>query len=321
MATRGTLTALQLNSIAGLLQNQGIGINQEMVTAIDSYETTSLLTPYLTTVSIAVGNVGNVLSANVISQLETLAASTCPALSNSVPPAYGNLGAQMTSVILGQASKDIGGNNVGRLSQAVNQAQAYATQASTIINSAVNSQNYFGNTFTTTDSMITGSISDVNLDTPGFATDLQNLGRLIDLANLDDFGSPLALVRQLYSISGELPVLTLSFSVVGIPSSVISELSDPTATVTDSVQLLMYRVMTHITGSALTEILAILGVTTTGINTMADLLNPLKLFPNSYLSLTAPTANGPRAIYVNTVGSVNTELIQQLPRYVVSSLV
>jgi hypothetical protein len=54
---------------------------------------------------------------------------------------------------------------------------------------------------------------------------------------------------------------------------------------------------------------------------MADLLNPVKLFPNSYQSLTAPTANGPRAIYVNAAGSVNTALIQQLPAYVISSLV
>ena len=54
---------------------------------------------------------------------------------------------------------------------------------------------------------------------------------------------------------------------------------------------------------------------------MADLLNPLKLFPNSYQSLTAPTATGPAPIYVSSVGSVNTALATQLPAYVISSLV
>jgi len=83
----------------------------------------------------------------------------------------------------------------------------------------------------------------------------------------------------------------------------------------------MYQVMTTITGSDLAQILTILGVTTAGIENMADLLNPLKLFPNSYQSLTAPTANGPVAIYVNSAGSVNTALTSQLPPYVVSSLV
>ena len=83
----------------------------------------------------------------------------------------------------------------------------------------------------------------------------------------------------------------------------------------------MYTAMTKITGTALTQVLSILNVTTIGITTMADLLNPLKLFPNSYQSLTAPTANGPVAIYVNQTGSINNNLLTGLPPYVVSSLV
>jgi len=58
-----------------------------------------------------------------------------------------------------------------------------------------------------------------------------------------------------------------------------------------------------------------------GINNLADLLNPLKLFPNSFQSLTTPTANGPRAIYLNSSGAVNTALATELPPYVTSSLV
>jgi len=83
----------------------------------------------------------------------------------------------------------------------------------------------------------------------------------------------------------------------------------------------MYQAMTQITGTDLNQILSVLGVVTVGITTMADLLNPLKLFPNSFQSLTAPTANGPVAIYVDSVGSINTNLIRQLPPYVISSLV
>jgi hypothetical protein len=50
------------------------------------------------------------------------------------------------------------------------------------------------------------------------------------------------------------------------------------------------------------------------------LLNPLKLFPLSFQSLTAPTAQGPRAIYINSNGSVNSNLANELPLYVLSSL-
>jgi hypothetical protein len=302
-----------------LLQNQGIGINANLTTAITAYKTTSLLSPFLST--IATGSTGNILSANVISNVETLAANTCSALSNSIPPAYSSLGKQMTDVVQAEAAVDICGSNVSKLTQAVNQAQGYTGQSSTFINSAVNSQTYLGNTFTTMNSMITGSVSSINSNPTAFATDLKNLGRLINFKNLENFGSPLALVQQLYSIAGVLPVLSVAFSAAGVSQDVILNLSNPTASVVDSSQQRMYQAMTTITGDTLTQILTMLGVTTVNINTMADLLNPLKLFPNSYQSLTAPTANGPAPIYINSSGSVNTTLISQLPPYVVSSLV
>jgi hypothetical protein len=315
----GSLTALQLDVAAGLLQNQGIGISSNLTSAISSYENTALIAPLLSTIS--VGNTGNILSANVVNSIKTLAANTCAALSDSVPTAYSSLGQQMTAVILAEAAVDICSNNVSKLTQAVNQAEAYTTQTSTFINSAVNSQTYLADTFTSMNSMITGSVSSVNLATNAFGTDLKNLGRLINLANLSNFGSPLALVQQLYSISGTIPTLSTAFINAGISTDIVLNLASPTVSVVDSVQRLMYQAMTQITGNDLTQVLTVFGVTTVGITNMADLLNPLKLFPNSYQSLLAPTANGPVAIYINSSGSVNTALTTQLPPYVVSSLV
>lgn len=317
--TTGSLTALQLNASAGLLQNQGIGISTNLVAAINSYTSTALISPFLNT--IAVGSTGNILPANVITNLKTLAADTCASLSNSVPPAYSTLGNQMTAVVLTEAQVDICGNNVSKLAQAVNQAEAYTTQTSTFINSAVNSQTYLADTFTSMNSMITGGITNVNLATGPFGTDLKNLGRLINLQNLGNFGSPLALVQQIYTVTGTVPFLTQAFTAAGISIDIALNITNPTASVTDSVQRLMYQAMTTITGDQLTQILTILGVTTTGIMTMADLLNPLLLFPNSYQSLTAPTATGPVAIYLDSTGAVNTTLSTQLPAYVLSSLV
>jgi hypothetical protein len=54
---------------------------------------------------------------------------------------------------------------------------------------------------------------------------------------------------------------------------------------------------------------------------MADLLNPVKLFPKSFQSLTTVTNNGTRAIYTNASGDVNTKLLGELPAYVLSSTV
>jgi len=329
----GTLTALQLDAAAGLLQNQGIGINANLTQAIIQYQDTALISPFLNTIQVGSANV---LSAGVIANLETLAANTCSAFSNSIPPAYANIGTgnvfisigiananikQMTTVITAQATVDICNNNVSQLTQAVNQAQGYAEQTSIFINSAVNSQTYLGNTFTSINSMITGSITTINLVTEAFGSDLQNLGQLINLRNLNNFGSPLALVQQLFAVSGTVPVLSVAFVNAGIAEEVVLNLTNPTASVTDSIQRAMYQVMTQITGNELSQVLQVLGVTTVGIQTVADLLNPLKLFPNSFQSLTAPTANGPVNVYVDSIGSVNTQLTRLLPPYVISSLV
>jgi hypothetical protein len=227
----------------------------------------------------------------------------------------------MTSVILAQAAIDICSNNVSKLTQAVNQAEGYASQTTVFVNSAVNSQTYLGDTFTNINSMISGGVTNVNLATGAFGTDLANLGQLINLKNLNNFGSPLALVQQLYAVSGTIPILSVAFTEAGVSQEVVLNLTNPSITVSDSAQRLMYQAMTQITGPELNQILKVLKVTTVGINTVADLLNPLKLFPNSFQSLTAPTQNGPRAIYVDQMGSVNATLIQELPPYVTSSLV
>lgn len=312
-------TPLQLDAGAGLLQNQGIGVNAEMTTAIAAYENTPLLSPFLSTIS--TGSTGNILSANVLLDIETLAANTCAALSNSLTPTYSGLGVQMTDVILAEAAVDICGNDVSKVAQAVNQAQGYTSQTSEFITSAVNSQTYLGNTFTTMNDMITGSISQVNLATQAFGQDLSNLGRLINLADLGNLGSPLALIQQIFSVTGTIPVVSLTFIAVGVPQEIVLSLDNPTISVTDSIQKLMYQGMTQITGDSLTQILSVMGVTTSNITTMADLLNPYKLFPNSFQSLTAPTANGPIAIYLNSTGTVNTALANELPFYVVKTLV
>jgi hypothetical protein len=64
----------------------------------------------------------------------------------------------------------------------------------------------------------------------------------------------------------------------------------------------------NVTGDCLTDVLSILDTTTPGIETMADLLNPAKLFPTSFSSLTLPTPDGPVLIY-DEIGAVNSVIV------------
>jgi hypothetical protein len=318
--TTSYLTALQLDASPGLLQNTGLSANLALTSELAVYNNTALIAPYLATLANA--SSAN-LSSGTIATLETLASNTCPALADSLPVGYATLSVGttlFTGLIATTAATYMGNGDLTKFVQALNQAQSYADQASIFVNTAVNSQTYLADTFTTMNNMITGGITEVNLATQAFGTDLANLGQLINLANLGDFGSPVGLIQQIYSVTGSIPSVSIAFVSAGVPLEVVLNLSDPTVSVVDSIQRLMYTAMTQITGTALDQILTVMGVTTAGIDTMADLLNPVKLFPNSFVSLTVPTKHGSRGIYTNSSGSVNQNLIPELPRYVMSSL-
>lgn len=318
--TTSYLTALQLDASPGLLQNTGLVANTALTTEIAAYNSTPLIAPFLTVLANA--SSAN-LSNSTISTLETLASNTCPALADSVPAGYATLTVGktlFTGLVATTAATYMGNGDLTKFVQALNQAQSYADQASIFVNTAVNSQTYLADTFTTMNDMITGGITQVNLATQAFGQDLANLGYLINLSALDDFGSPLGLIQQIYSVTGAIPSVSILFVAAGVPVDVVISLTDPTISVADSVQRLMYTAMTQITGVALDQILSVMGVTTAGITTMADLLNPVKLFPNSFQSLTTPTKFGSRGIYVNSAGSVNQNLLNELPAYVVRSM-
>lgn len=324
----GVLTPLQLTAGASLLQNQGIRVAPALTTALASYNGLPSISKLIATIT-----AGGGLTAGTIASLQTLGATTCPSLSNSVPAAYaGVITIQtnppgMSGAIITRANTYLGNGDLGKFSQAVSSILAYASTTNVFLNSAVNSQDYLANTFTGMNDTTSGDITSVNLATTTFGSELAQLGLLWDLSNLGDLGSPLALIRQMIKITGSVPDVAISFIEYGVPAEIVVTLNDPTISVTDTVQKAMYTGMTKVTGAPLAQVLSILGVTTPNINTMADLLNPVKLFPQSFQTLTVPTKNGLRAIYLNSQGTVNSKLadtstkITALPDYALSSAV
>lgn len=305
MATN-ILTPLQLIAGASLLQNQGISVSPELSAAITAYEDTPLMQAFFDALSLD-------------GSLATLAANTVPAFSNSIPAAYSSLGTQMTTVIGNQALADFGSGDISKFVQALNLATSYNESTNLFINTAVNSQTYLANTFTSTNDMITGDVTKINLATTALGTDMTNLGGLINLDRLETLGSPLSLIQSIVQLTGSVPVLNLLLLAEGVSEDIVFNLASTNLTVADSIQRLIYQTMTKITGESLDQILSVLKVTTPNIETMADLLNPVKLFPNSFQSLTTVVPGGLRAIYVNSTGSVNTNLVNELPAYVIDS--
>jgi hypothetical protein len=321
------VTPLQLTATAELSQTSNVFfVTEDLTTPAVDY----LSLPVLT-------SLGNVLStmpaANVPLAyqyyLAQLTANNCPALQDAVPgsflpvlgAAFGNnwtpLEGFVGGMVLDLADHEVGGGDAAIFGQIFSAATGYVTTTNQFINSSLNSQTYMGNTFTSMNSLTTGNLTDINAATKTFSADLAKLGNLINLNNLDNFGSPLALLQQLATIAGIIPSVSNKLIQAGIDANVVATFSNATTEVTDSINKKIYQAMTTVTGTDLKDVLNIFGVTTTGITTMADLLNPAKIFPNSYQTLTVKTATGLRGIYTPS-GAVNTNLEQYLPGYVLS---
>lgn len=307
---------------ATLSNNGGVAIANTWTAAVGSYTGTTLLTPFF---AAAANSSAANISANTLNYMFTFCSGTVPALADNTPAAYSGLGtntsAGFTGVVSSQGNSYLGNGNVTVFTQVFSSAQGYVNTTNEYINSSINSQTYLGSTFTTMNSLITGNLSDTTLAMGTFGADLAKLGQLIDLNNLGNFGSPAALLQQLVTLTNLTPALSAALIQAGLDEASIGNLTDPNINVDTNLQRLAYIGMQNITGTDLEQILVIFGVTTSNITTMADLLNPVKIFPNSFPSLTVRTYNQDatsvlRAIYDNSQGVVNSKLLIYLPRYV-----
>jgi hypothetical protein len=311
MTVIGTLSSVNLIAGAGILGNVGgvpIGANAGVSNSISSYTSVSVVSRFAALV--ATGYV----PLNIVS-------GTFPALTNSIPTAYqSNLGtATLTSIVNTEISNLLGNGDIGKFEQVLSAAQAYVSQTNRLIKTTFNATDANNVTgFTTQDNLSTGGLSGVSQAFAALGADLAQLGFLIDLNNLNNLGSPAALLRQIGDIASTTPALNTALLNAGLPADLVD--SPDTAEYTDQQQRLIYEAMTKITGTNLAQILRLLQVTTAGIETMADLLNPIKILPRSFNTLTAPTANGLRGIYINSAGAVNTKLETELPTSVLVPL-
>jgi hypothetical protein len=298
------LSPLQLQAASGLFQNKGYQVNPGLAAAVNAYNAQPLIANLITAIN-ASGSLGNSAQANTTrANLQTFGTANCPALadsfnSTSTYPVTSTLADPgLTGIITLTADAYMGNGDLSKFVQTFTQANSYCSTTNIFIESAVNSNNYLGPTFTGMDNLVTAGLTEINRATEAMGIDLYNAGQYIDLGNLDNYGSPLALVQQISRRAGTISPLIVPLSIAGVSENIILGLNDPAVVITDTVQKLMYQALLSVTGDDLANVLRILDVWTPNINNLADLLNPAVMFPNSYPSLITPTADGPRAIYI-----------------------
>lgn len=312
MALLGTLSSVNLIAGAGILGNVGgvaIIANANLTTSIANYTSVAVVNQFAT-----IATTGYVTI--------DIVANTFPALTNSVPSAYSGtfgLANTMTSQITQQSANILGNGDLGKFDQVFSSADGLVQQTNQLIKSAVNATDSNVVTgYTSQDNIITGGFSDLTQAFGAFAADLAQLGSLIDLENLNNLGSPAALLQQMASLGNLPPGLNTALLEAGVPQDVVENID--TTNFTLAVEKKCYEAMTKVTGTDLKQVLKLLRVTTSGITTMADLLNPVKIFPRSFITFTAPTSEGLRAVYIDDTGTVNSRLAQILPASVLAPL-
>jgi hypothetical protein len=281
---------LMLIAVNGLLQNQGLAVNAGLLAAFSQYNSIDIVSRYRT---LLINSIEGGILGNNITAMQSLGQSSLPSVTNAVTNAYvsnfgqlaGNDSRGLTGQVLDQANIIMGNGNLGKFVQIYNAAQSYLLQVNQIVDSVINSD-VLAETFVDMDVLITSSISDVSSDSEALSRDLQNLGQAWNLNDLDWLGFPSTLIRQMSKTAGMLPDLIGLFESAGITTNQLSALIRNNGPVELKTELAVYQVMQRVTGSLLEQVKFLLDVTTANLTSMADLLNPVKLLPNSHQLMT-----------------------------------
>lgn len=195
--------------------------------------------------------------------------------------------------------------NIQKFSSVFTTSESYVLQQNQYINS-VSALRNVENTFVNMDNWITSGITGVTTDTNAFGQDLEKTGRLLNLGELTQIGNPGQLINRL-SQTNALGIIADKLEEKNIGVSEILASQGPTSPV-----LLkeLYNALTELDGRELESIKKVLQIKTKGLETVADLLDPKKIFPNSYLTLTSPIFGSTVAyklIYSDTSGGLSQE--------------
>jgi len=171
-----------------------------------------------------------------------------------------------------------------------NTCVSFRDQHNKVITSLNAGQTYLDGAYSNMNNLISSDITGVNSSTFYWGQDLIASGRVIDLASIDKFGQPDNLLRTLNANKAVTPSLNLALISVGFTQTDITGLVNGIPA-TDEQQKSLYAAFNLIVNTDLANILIPLNCSTTGLNSLADLLDPKKLFPSSYESLTYPKAN------------------------------
>ena len=337
------LTPLQLTAAASMLSNTGLkGFPTALQTAIATFNATTVISNFIAAVNFYKAQ--TFATSSTLTSLLSIGSTVCPALGNSIPASpvgtYTYLNSEylinyldpvdgstidpsgFSNLIEQTCAAYLGDGDYGRFSQGFSAVQGYIASTNQYINSAANANQFLGPTFTNMDSLTTAGISGANSDLEKFGVDLAKQGNLVNLQNLDLYGTPAALIQQISRQAGvsrqAVPALQSAMAAVGLTDSDIENivtdnrvgLNRPNGLSQnefDRIQKNVYLALSLVSSDDLAQILSILDVTTPNITDLTQLLDPVKMFPLSYPTMLTTTPTGSVPIF-GAGGSVNSSI-------------
>lgn len=304
-----SLTPLKINTLGSLLQNIGFRIHPNAVSYMGTSTSNTNYTPgslvsntvlnkLSLSINLAYDLIGLDITNTIYNNLCSIGSTSIPALGNSKPTTYtlSYTGATTRYGFLRQyplqAYNEFYINN-GSYSDFVssfNACNGKRSQLNNLIKPLAKSTTFLEGIYSNMNDLITSDITGVNLSTFYWGQDLIATGRAIDLKGINNFGSPTVLLRTLSKNRAMTYQLNELLFDAGFTSLVLDNLINGQEPTTQQEKLL-YNVFSSITGDNLIDICIILNCQTINLDTLADLLDPKKLFPNSYTSLTYPVYN------------------------------
>jgi hypothetical protein len=345
MSDTGKQSPLGVNTLSTLLQNKGFNINPIMVdftgVSISESSATNLgsivndtclrLLTYAINDAYGRGQVNTATYNNLIS----IGSTTIPALGNSKAPTfnwtgYPNWASNYTKtnevtrwgyvrLFALQGYNEFNYNDglpeYKDYLSAFMAASSFVEYTNKAILSMTNSQDFLDGTYSNMNDLISADIAGISLATTAFGRDLMTSGKAINLAKISTFGLPSNLLETLQKYNAITKEVSLAILSSGIQLDELNQILSNFTSVTKEQERRLYGAFNLVVGDSLNEVLVPLNCKVRGLESLADLLNPIKLFPNSYQTLTVPvynTTQGPTnsktyyPIYVN--GGLNSNL-------------
>lgn len=313
MSLKGKQSPLSLNVIGSLLQNTGLKLGDYLVTYAGTSTNNNTTYNYGSIIAntclgdlmvantLAYSKIGFGISQATYDSLISIGSDTIPALGNCKPSQYTqpyvgeNTKWGFLRTLASQANKELYPmDGTGDYKDFVNSfimCHNHMNTNNSAINSFANSSTFLQGTYSNMNDLATGDITGVSISTLYWGQDLINTGRAIDLKRIATFGNPADLLLTLQANNAFTKAISIALLAVDLTSQEVLEIISGGKIATPTQQKKIYAAFKLIMGTDLNDVMVPLNCQTQGLNTLADLLNPVKLFPNSYQTLTVPKYN------------------------------